>query len=285
LAIESALHQDAGPLEIIVVDDGSGPDTQRMLDEHGDVIRVIRQDHAGRSTARNRGAAAASGEILAFLDSDDVWRPNHISASVARLEVADDAVLCASPVQAIGPDGATVDAPRLRATFDRAAACGFPPERLVLGSGLYTSGVCIRRDAFAATNGFEASMSALEDLDLYLRLRRLGTFVATAEATVLYRVHAGNTDAHDMARGALTIAARHRPDARSTSRRLDAALAAIAARAHGTLGEERQLVRCAVDAVLADPATALAAGVPRLLAGSVARRARRRLPRRGDDRG
>jgi glycosyltransferase involved in cell wall biosynthesis len=78
-AIRSARDQSLRPLEIIVVDDGSNDGTDALLRSLPGPVRVVRQDQAGVATARNRGAFEAHGKWLAFLDSDDYWRPDHLS--------------------------------------------------------------------------------------------------------------------------------------------------------------------------------------------------------------
>jgi glycosyltransferase involved in cell wall biosynthesis len=74
-AIESVLGQTSRPEEVIVVDDGSTDNTAQVATQYGPSITYIRQDNAGASAARNRGIAEATGEWIAFLDSDDEWLP------------------------------------------------------------------------------------------------------------------------------------------------------------------------------------------------------------------
>ncbi|MCF8112160.1 MAG: glycosyltransferase family 2 protein, partial [Desulfobacteraceae bacterium] len=82
-AVDSVLSQDYEPLELIVVDDGSNDATGEILSSYGSRIRVISQANAGVSAARNRGAAEAAGDWIAFLDSDDYWLSGKLSAQTA----------------------------------------------------------------------------------------------------------------------------------------------------------------------------------------------------------
>jgi hypothetical protein len=77
-AVDSVLGQTWPAHEIIVVDDGSSDDTRRLAEDYGDAVRVIHQPNAGVSVARNRGAEAATGNWLAFLDADDWYYPDRL---------------------------------------------------------------------------------------------------------------------------------------------------------------------------------------------------------------
>jgi glycosyltransferase involved in cell wall biosynthesis len=82
-AIRSVLQQSHTDLEIIVVDDGSDDDTPDVVAEFGREVHYIRQKNRGVAGARNRAVEAARGELIAFLDGDDLWNPDKLARQVA----------------------------------------------------------------------------------------------------------------------------------------------------------------------------------------------------------
>ncbi|MFC7076751.1 glycosyltransferase family 2 protein [Haloarcula halophila] len=86
-AIDSALSQTVSEIEVIVVDDASTDDTEALVDEYGSAVTYLsHSENRGGSAARNTGIEAATGEYVAFLDSDDEWHPEKIERQVACLE-------------------------------------------------------------------------------------------------------------------------------------------------------------------------------------------------------
>src|SRR3954452_10452644 len=81
-AVASVLAQGRGPLQIVLVDDGSTDDSVEAARRAGAQIEVVRQENGGIGAARNAGVARARGELLAFLDSDDRWTPGKLAAQM-----------------------------------------------------------------------------------------------------------------------------------------------------------------------------------------------------------
>ena len=89
-AIDSCLGQLEDRDELIIIDDGSTDDTQRVVAEYGDRIRYIRTPNQGAGAARNRGIREAKNPLLAFLDSDDEWLPGKIQIQRAFMQAMPD---------------------------------------------------------------------------------------------------------------------------------------------------------------------------------------------------
>lgn len=85
-AIDSALEQDYPNKEIIVVNDGSTDQTEKVLSDYGSRIRYINQVNSGVAAARNTGLSAADGDYIAFLDADDIWLPGKLRMQIAYME-------------------------------------------------------------------------------------------------------------------------------------------------------------------------------------------------------
>ena len=88
-AVQSALNQTYGNLEIIVVNDGSKEDVSEFLEKYGDKIKYFYQENAGSAAARNLAIRNATGDYYALLDSDDVWLPEKTEKQVAFMEKSD----------------------------------------------------------------------------------------------------------------------------------------------------------------------------------------------------
>lgn len=188
-AIDSVLAQSHHHLEVIVVDDGSTDATADTLRRYQHRIRVVRQDNGGPSRARNRGIAEASGDFVAFLDSDDTWYPTKIERQVELLEhVGDDVPCCVCNALMVSPDGSSAS------TFEYAdlrpdIAAGIwsnVPQVLLTRFLLTTQALLVRRKALQAVGGFDESLSLLEDHDLALRLSLQGPWAFLAETLVRY---------------------------------------------------------------------------------------------------
>jgi glycosyltransferase involved in cell wall biosynthesis len=163
-AVDSVLSQEYPAYELIVVDDGSTDNTPDVLDTYGDRITVIRQKSRGVSAARNRGVQGAAGSLIAFLDSDDLWLPGKLATQAAFFQARPDALICQTEETWVR-NGRRVN-PKNR--HKKPSGDIFMPSlELCLVS---PSAVMMRRELFEEMGGFDESLPACEDYDLWLRI-------------------------------------------------------------------------------------------------------------------
>jgi len=163
-AIDSVLAQDYTEFELIVVDDGSTDHTSDVLYSYRNVIKVLSQKNKGVSAARNRGIAEASGKFIAFLDSDDLWLSQKLSVQIEFFNQTPDALICQTEEVWIR-NGLRVN-PKKR--HKKPSGMIFKPSlELCLVS---PSAVMIQRTLFDTVGGFDETLPACEDYDLWLRI-------------------------------------------------------------------------------------------------------------------
>jgi glycosyltransferase involved in cell wall biosynthesis len=162
-AIDSVLLQEFEDFELIVVDDGSTDNTKDILDSFKEKIIVLRQSNRGVSSARNAGVAKASGEFIAFLDSDDLWLPGKLSVQVDFFRTNPDALICQTEETWVRK-GVKVN-PKKR--HKKPSGMIFEPSlALCLVS---PSAVMMKRILFDDIGLFDENLFACEDYDLWLR--------------------------------------------------------------------------------------------------------------------
>lgn len=177
--------------ELIVVDDGSTDDTAARLAQSPPDQRqqVIHQANAGRSGARNRGLASAQGDIIAFLDVDDTWNSSYLTQMCAALDQAPGAVAAFCGWQYSDES----DRPLPQVVFLTQRDVSRLDQELIWRNSIPSSSLVARRRALLQVGGFDETLDACEDWDLWLRLKSQGTFVAVPRALMRYRAHAEST--------------------------------------------------------------------------------------------
>ena len=212
-AVESVLAQRFADLELLIVDDGSTDGTPGVLAElarrHPGRFRHVRQPNAGVGAAMNRGLAQTAAPLVAFLDSDDTWSPDHLATLVPMLEKKRPDPSLPSPFQGEGrgeggPMEAVVAFGRRDAMDEHGAIVDRPGKPYHSGrvttelfASMFISKICLvaRRDAIARAGGFDTALRMGEDYELLLRLSRLGTFAGTDAIVAHRRRHASNLTA------------------------------------------------------------------------------------------
>lgn len=184
-AIASVLDQTYTDYEIIVINDGSTDNTQGVIAPYLGKIRYFEQENQGVSATRNRGIYLSRGDLIAFLDADDIFMPHKLEQQVAILETQPEIGIVNSGFRIITEDGEEVaDIERWHTIPD------LTPEICLLHKPVLPSAMMFRRDWLIKVDGFDPRFFASEDVDIVLRMVALGCRSTWLRAiTVYYRQH------------------------------------------------------------------------------------------------
>jgi glycosyltransferase involved in cell wall biosynthesis len=184
--LASVRAQTRKPLEVIVVDDASTDNSAAEVAKFAEARLLGLVRNSGVSLARNTGLFAARGEMVAWLDADDIWEPDHLATVAGLLEKHPDAGVAFSLTRGFGisekvwepllPPLEPMDAfwPSWRQTVAQTSTC------------------VMWRNRIAALQGFDPTIRAVEDFEFFLRLARQHPFVCTHAVTARYRKHSGS---------------------------------------------------------------------------------------------
>jgi glycosyltransferase involved in cell wall biosynthesis len=187
-ALDSALAQTYGDVEIFVADDGSTDDSVAIATSYGARVRCLRQANAGPSSARNLALGAATGEYVALLDADDVQHATKLARQLDVLRTRPEVSVVYCGWRLIDGTGRELPErgwPRVE---------GELLDQLVLGNLVHPVTVVLRRDLVDRVGGFDERRPVNEDWDLFLRAGRAGArWACVDQALCDYRVHPGQS--------------------------------------------------------------------------------------------
>jgi glycosyltransferase involved in cell wall biosynthesis len=184
--LQSVFDQTYPNIEILVVDDGSEDNTLKTLEKYGSKIRVFQQKNMGVAKARNFAAEQAHGEWLAFVDADDIWLPNKLTAQLEGLG-NENWSHTDSTYFGYKQDGETKRS-ELSPQYG-----GEVFSYLIVNNFITTSTVLIKKGIFLSYGGFDESLRALEDWKLWLDLSIKEPLNYNRNVLAQYRVTPGST--------------------------------------------------------------------------------------------
>jgi glycosyltransferase involved in cell wall biosynthesis len=173
-ALQSVAWQTLRPAEIIVVDDGSTDGTRALLDrlqiekqnEWPELV-VVHQSNQGAGAARNAGLKRARGIFVGMLDADDRWNRHMLEFHLEVLESHMEVAVTFNWFRSVDADG------RPTGSIGRPSMDSISAEKAFSGAGIIGSIVVVRRDAVLSAGGFDESLRACQNFDLWLRLKAL----------------------------------------------------------------------------------------------------------------
>ncbi len=189
-AIESVLAQTFPPSEIIVVDDGSDDNSADIVRTYGSRVKFIQQRNQGVGAARNNGVKNYSGNLIAFLDDDDVWLPTKLEKQVELLQQDNKIGMVSCGMREFDKNGETI-AEYKEGQNGWCAKNILMIEPVVIGPG---STSLVRRNIFEKINGFDENkeMHPSEDWEFCYRVAQVCKIAFVPQILVNYRNHGGN---------------------------------------------------------------------------------------------
>ncbi len=185
-AIESVLAQTHRDFELIVVDDASKDETARLVLCFPHARYFGRAQNGGQAVARNDGARLAKGELVAFLDQDDLWESTFLEETVQAFATQLDATV-------IHTDGYTVNERNEILTYDRAMKHTATITHILNGGhDVATSGSIFRKAHFEAVGGYDEQLPIWEDTDLAIRLYQRFRVIHFPKPLYRHRVYSHN---------------------------------------------------------------------------------------------
>ena len=189
-ALESALQQSFAASEILVVDDGSTDNTEavvRGFEKSG--VRYIRQANLGVCEARNRGVAESTGELIAFLDADDIWERSKLEKQVAKFEDPEIGLVHCGMREFDSDSGETVAVHLDGGEGWVAEDLALWEKPVIIGPG---GSIVVRREVFETVGGFDPDLKNGEDWEFCFRVAMQFKVGFVPEALVDYRNHGAN---------------------------------------------------------------------------------------------
>ena len=170
--LQTVFAQTFQDFEIVIIDDGSTDDSVEKVNEIKDSrIRLIHQENAGVSAARNKGIAEARHDYIAFLDADDEWKPEYLEKQIDLIHRFPECQVYACAYELKAKEKITPislnkilfqDEKGILTNYFEVASCSHPP--------LWTSAVVLKKEAIQSIGGFPVGIKAGEDLLTWSRL-------------------------------------------------------------------------------------------------------------------
>jgi teichuronic acid biosynthesis glycosyltransferase TuaG len=201
-SITSVLNQTYSNLELIVIDDGSTDGTAAIINSFtikDERIIYVYQENAKQAIARNKGISVAKGEILAFLDSDDLWLPNKLEQSIKSFELdqydlllTNYYVTSAKEIDVFNPNYEVMKVDDCLFSGEEALKAFIKLNRVPILT------VLVKKEIVEKVGCFDECCVPAEDYDLWIRLlKNRAVFKSISVPLSIYRLHESSSTSSD----------------------------------------------------------------------------------------
>jgi glycosyltransferase involved in cell wall biosynthesis len=201
-SLESVYRQTYRNWEVVVIDDGSTDETRAALDPHIERIRYFYQANRGTAAARNTGVSQARGELIAFLDNDDIWLPEKLARQVQIMQRSLECGLAFTDGKRFSAYGIHSE-PLISSRLDGWIAAHRTEDELVAKGDIFrnlffsneissASSVIVRRLCLERAGGFDETIAIADDYDLWLRIARAHSVALIQRCLYMWRWHDGS---------------------------------------------------------------------------------------------
>jgi len=189
--IRSVLDQETGmPVEHIVVDGGSDDGTVDILKKYSGKVIWLSEKDEGQSDAVNKGVEMASGNIIGWLNSDDLYLPGSLKKVEDAFNEKPESLWLYGDCRMIDEQGREVR--KWITSYKNRLSRSFSYNKLLLENFISQPAVFFRKDAFLSAGKLDLSLGYAMDYDLWIRLSRLGEPAVIHEDLALFRLHSGS---------------------------------------------------------------------------------------------
>ncbi|HAO93317.1 MAG: hypothetical protein A2X93_07210 [Deltaproteobacteria bacterium GWC2_56_8] len=188
-AVDSALSQTFGDLEVVIVNDGSTDNTDEVMSPYlaDSRVKYIYQERSGQASAKNRGIENSTGAYVAFLDADDYWLPEKLERQMPLFGQRQETGVVFCNAKWVDADNNPITMPKLQKPRRGAVA-----EHLIVDNFIPFSSSIVKRECFDRHGAFDKGLEMAIDWDLWLRLSAYYAFDFVDSPLMVYRVgHSG----------------------------------------------------------------------------------------------
>lgn len=198
-AVASVLNQTYKNWELIIIDDGSTDGTEgsiKKIVNKADKINYFHKINGGQASARNYGISKSKGELIAFLDADDVWEKNKLEIQISTLKKIDADIIFTGSLAFGNYNGSYIGLPENQRGIQSGETMF---KELWYNCGITNSSVLIKKNSLVQLGGLDESqeLRGSEDYEYWLRMAKKNmTFFGIDQALVRYRIHPLSTSSN-----------------------------------------------------------------------------------------